>query len=309
MNLDRELRPTTFEDYISSNNEGIVEDVKGFLETGDPPHFIFVGPPGCGKNTLYWIFASLFLGREISIDTEEGDREYTEINASKEGGIDTVRTDITDFSSFVIRNHRKCCLIDEFDGSSKQMQMALKHVIEANEDKCHFCFIMNDDSAVIDAIFSRCYIAYFKRPKKQDITQWFIEKSYLKGVQFEDLSLVSDIVDYYGGDFRRMLTDCLESLRGRAFDGRKINKEDLWKIYEGDTRGVAQKVFDSESPIDTWAKYWKEDNFDNRRFLVDYMKLFYGKNAPLFAKIDSRLRRGCNPMVQMSALFSVLKHG
>lgn len=267
---------------------------------------MFKGPPGVGKNTLYWIFATKFLGKEITIDTEDGDREYLEINAGKEGGIDTVRNEIAEFASFVVRDHKKCCLIDEFDNPTYQMQMALKHVVEHYAHMCHFCFIMNDDSKIIPALLSRCYVANFTRPKQEDIAKWFELVVAKEGVEFENMSLIYDIVDYYSGDLRSMLVDCLEALIGRSMDGRKITKEDLWKIYETSTKSIAKRVFESENKIDAWANYWKDEGFDNRKFLEDYMGFYKGNQAKLFAKIDSRLRRGCNPMIQMSALFSVL---
>ena len=267
---------------------------------------MFIGPPGVGKNTLYWIFATKFLGREITIDTEDGDREYLEVNAGKEGGIETVRNEIAEFASFVVRDHKKCCLIDEFDNPTYPMQMALKHVIEHHADKCHFCFIMNEDAKIIPALRSRCYVAYFTVSDVNELATYFLNIAHKENVEFEDPNVVLDIVEYYKGDLRSMLVDCLEALIGRTMDGSKATKLDLWKIYERGTKSIAKKIFDSDNKIDLWANLWKAEGFDNRKFLVDYMKLYKGNRAKFFAKIDSRLRRGCNPMIQMSALFSVL---
>jgi replication factor C small subunit len=304
MNLDIKYRYKDFDKFIG--NEQIVKDVKGFLKTGDPPHFIFIGPPGVGKNTLYWMFASKFLGREITYYTEDGDKEYLEINAGKDTGIDTVRDVIGDFASFVVRNHRKCCLIDEFDSATVPMQMALKHVTERNEDKCHFCFIVNDDSRIIDALRSRCCTFRFKKPNISKVCSWFLDVAIQENVIFENESLIEDIAEFYERDFRKMLVDCLEALRGRTIEGGKITKDDLWKIYEGDTKSIAKKVYESDDKINLWTKYWKDENFDNRRFIEDLSKLYNGKYAHIFAKIDARLRKGCNPMLQMNSLFAIL---
>ena len=40
--------------------------------------------------------------------------------------------------------------------------------------------------------------------------------------------------------------------------------------------------------------------------LLDLFKLNNGKNSEAFAKVDSRLRRGCNEAIQMSYLFSMI---
>ncbi len=316
MNLDRELRPKSFDEYIASNNEGIVKDFKAFLRTNDMPHVMLVGPPGCGKNTLFWIFASLYHEREISIDTGEYDPDYKVINAGKDRGIDTVRDDIADYVAAPSRAYpkKKVVLLDEFDNPTHDMQMALKSIMETYEDNCIFGLLMNDDSKIIDAIISRCYVAHFKRPDFVDIGVWFKEKAELKGVTFESPELIEDIVEHYEGDFRRMLVDCLEPLRGyteTAPNGETINKvitkDDLWKIYATDTRKFALEVFENENKKHKFFELWKKYNFDERKFLLDYFKVSGMKMSAFFSKIDSRLRRGCNPMIQISALFDALE--
>lgn len=315
MNLDRRFRPKSFDEIIG--NKGIKRDMKAFIATGDPPHMMLIGPPGCGKNTLAYNFATEYLGRPISVDTEEKDSDYRELNASKERGIDTVREVIADFAECASNTYgkdgrllKRIIFLDEFDSTTKAYQMALKSIMEKTERNCIFILSMNEEQGVfVDALFSRCKVFRMKRPHPKDIAEYFMNTAKKVNVMFEDTKLIEDIVRFYKGDMRRMLVDCLESLRG-YFDKRQedgtilISKEDLYHIYENDTTDLAKKIFKSEHPRTEFMKIWERENFNVRSFLKDYFELYKGHSADIFAKVDSRLRRGANPMIQMNYLFS-----
>jgi len=96
INLDIKYRPTCLDEVVG--HEDLKRDLRAFLKTRDVPHLMFIGPPGIGKNCVAYAFASEYFGRRISLDTEDGDVDYKEFNASMERGIDTVRDSIEDFA-------------------------------------------------------------------------------------------------------------------------------------------------------------------------------------------------------------------
>ena len=93
---------------------------------------IFYGPPGIGKNTLAYVFASAYFGRKVSVNTGDGHGEYTELNASDDRGIETVRGFLKLFfkTKPVDPTKKRIAFIDEFDNSTGPMQMALRSIIE-----------------------------------------------------------------------------------------------------------------------------------------------------------------------------------
>ena len=335
MNLARKFRPPTIDEVVG--HEKIKKDLKSYLETRDPPHMMFIGPPGIGKNTLAYAFATEYLGRYISVDTENGDKDYLEINASKDGGIDTVREIISDFAEtpsdsyfaipligdnpndyITIMKDRRCkrvCVLDEVDSTTKAFQLGMRSVMEKNEDNCIFILCMNNEAGIIEpALFSRCAVFRFSTPKFPEIAEYFYNKAKEVGVLFTDKKLVVDIVKYYKGDFRMMLNDCLEALRGYKHkvdmvdDGEYIliDAGDLHKIYEDDTKPIAEVIYNSDNPKRRFKEIWEKENFNVRAFLKDYFELVGYQHSRIFAKVDSRLRRGCNEMIQISYLMSEL---
>lgn len=334
MNLSRKFRPKKIDDVVG--HENIKRDLKSYLETRDPPHMMFIGSPGIGKNTLAYAFATEYLGRTISVDTENGDKDYLEINASKDRGIDTVREVISDFAEtpsdtyftvpaigeegkiISLKTNRRCkriCVLDEVDSTTKAFQLGMRSVMEKCEDNCIFFLCMNNEAGIVEqALFSRCAVFRFSTPELKDIAEYFYNSSKKVGVLFKDKQLVVDIVKYYRGDFRMMLNDCLEALRGyksktKEVDGVPyivVEAEDLHKIYDDSTKPIAEIINGSDNPKWKFKEIWEKENFDVRAFLKDYFVLVGFKNPRVFAKVDSRLRRGCNEMIQISYLFSEL---
>lgn len=330
MNLARKFRPHRVDDVVG--HENIKKDLKAYLETRDCPHMMFIGSPGIGKNTLAYAFATEYLGRFISVDTENSDKDYLEINASKDRGIDTVREIISDFAETpsdtyfdipaigekadgaILKINRRCkrvCVLDEVDSTTKAFQLGMRSVMEKCEDNCIFILCMNNEAGIIEqALFSRCAVFRFSTPKFPEIAEYFYNLAKKIGVLFSDKKLVVDIVKYYRGDFRMMLNDCLEALRGYTHkkDGEYIliDAEDLHKIYGDDTKPIAEVIYNSDNPKWRFKEIWEKENFNVRSFLQDYFELVGFRHAKIFAKVDSRLRRGCNEMIQISYLFSEL---
>lgn len=306
MNLARKHRPHKIDDVVGHDN--IKKDLKAYLETRDPPHLMFIGPPGVGKNTLAYAFASEYFQRPISVDTEEGDLDYKEINASKDRGIDTVREVISDFaetrSATIVNGRRlkRICVLDEVDSTTKPFQLGMRSVMEKTENDCMFILCLNNEAGIVEpALFSRCAVFRFTTPKFPDIAEYFVKVADDEGVSFADKKLVVDIVKHYRGDFRMMLNDCLEALRG--YKKEVITQEDLYKIYDEDSKTIAEIVYKSDNPKWKFKEIWEKENFNVRQFLKEYFVLGGFSNARAFAKVDSRLRRGCNEMIQISYLF------
>lgn len=313
--LDYDERPRTFEDIVG--HEKVIKDLKSYIKTGNIPHIMLAGPGGIGKNCIAQAFATEYFGRLITIDTGDKDPDYYEFNCSLWTGIDTIRNEISEIlktKSSTVRDGirlKKIIFLNEFEELSDKAKRGLKSEIEVWAKNAIIIGATNYYEKIKEeALTTRWKLFKLKPPKIKEVSEWFIKTAYKYNVVFEPIDLVPEIAQHYKCSLRSMLIDCLEALRGypKFGDGLiHIKKDDLYQIYSDDSYNYAKKVYDSPDPKRTWVQLWKQEYLDNRKFLEDYMELCGGKHSRLFAKIDSRLRRGCNPMIQMTALFDMIE--
>lgn len=310
-NADRKYRPSNIEEYVG--NKSIVREVMGYIKTGDIPHMMFVGPPGVGKNTLAYIFATELFGREIELNTEDDDQDYKELNASKDRGIDVVRHNIVPFMETSPKSSvsRRVIFLDEFDSMTRPAQLSLKSAMEKHEDNCIVIMSLNEISGVkVDALFSRSSVFRFKKPKKSEIAGWFRDVCKSEGIFFPNKNMLKDVVDYYDGDLRHILVDCLEGLKGYAVgkDRYIVKKKDLHKIYEDTPEELVHKVATADNPKKAFFSAWRGGAFNERHFLEKLHREMHYKHSRVFAEVDARLRSGANAVVQFSYLFDVIQN-
>ena len=139
-------RPTSLDEVIDNHQN--VATLQRMLEQGSLLHLLFYGPPGTGKTSTILALARQLYGPQY--------RHFIlELNASDERGIDTVRNKIPEFAKVSSRALR-LIILDEADAMTTDAQNALRRVIEQYADKCRFCLICNDISAIIPGLQSRC---------------------------------------------------------------------------------------------------------------------------------------------------------
>lgn len=307
MNLDRKYRPNSFDEYVG--NKDIVRKVKSYLKTGDIPTMMFIGEPGCGKNTLAYIIATQYFGRPISLNTGEGDPDYKELNASKDRGIDIVRDTIVPFLKTKSEEYpkRRILFLDEFDSMTKAAQLALKDPMEKYSHNCLIIMSLNDFSGIkVEALKSRSAKFFFKRPSKKEIYDWFMDISQKEGVQYASEEVPKKIVTYYKGDLRNMLIDCLQALSGYK-NKDNITMQDISFLGTDKPQNYAEAVAEAKDMKGKFFGIWKKNRFDERRFLEQLFQELDFAHPKTFATVDARLREGCNPMIQLSYLFEMIQ--
>jgi len=182
----------------------------------DIPHLLFVSAkPGCGKTSV-----AKALANDIKAD-------YIYINTSSDGGIDTLRTRIAKFAtsySFMNDNvgGKKICILDEFDGSTPDLQKALRAFMEEFQDSCRFILTCNYITKIIEPIQSRCQIINFnmtdndtQKELKPLIIQRLSGILKFEKVEFDEKTL-EKLVEKFYPDIRKMI--------GLLYQYSKMNK-------------------------------------------------------------------------------------
>ncbi|MFW9925175.1 MAG: replication factor C small subunit [Candidatus Thorarchaeota archaeon] len=155
-------RPRTLGEIVGQ--EAIVSRLANFVERKTLPHCLFAGPPGTAKTT-----AGMALARDLFADSFE--RNFMELNASDERGIDVVRNQIKTFARSLPAGNApfKILVLDEADHLTSDAQHALRRTMESYASSCRMILICNYSSRIIPPIQSRCAIFKFARLSDEDV--------------------------------------------------------------------------------------------------------------------------------------------
>lgn len=147
-------RPKVLAEVIGQ--EPITKRLESYVKTRDLPHLMFAGHAGIGKTS-----AAVALAKELFGD--EYTRNFLELNASDERGIDVVRSTIKEFARTLAFNADfKVIFLDECDALTTDAQQALRRTMERYSKTCRFILSCNYSSRIIEPIQSRCVVFRFR---------------------------------------------------------------------------------------------------------------------------------------------------
>ncbi len=148
-------RPSRLADIVGQDE--IVERLASYVKAKSLPHLLFTGSAGVGKTT-----AAVTLAKEFFQNNWQ--RNFREMNASDERGIDVVRNQIKEFARTMPDGDAtfKILFLDEADALTTDAQAALRRTMETYAMTCRFILSCNYSSKIIDPIQSRCAIYRFR---------------------------------------------------------------------------------------------------------------------------------------------------
>ncbi len=307
-------RPQTFNEIVSQNIA--INNLKDFVKSGNMPHMIFTGPAGTGKTSTALIIAKNVIKKQNYF------ANVLELNASDTVRMDYVRNAIKGFvnQNLVVGDDAlKVVILDEADNIPKQVQQALRRIIEKTSSNVKFILICNYINRIIDPIISRCAVFRFaKLPEEKIIERLkFIskqEKLQIPQIQanefYEALFFVS------GGDLRKAINTLQMSVALELLDNLDLNE--VLKIsgfLDGSTLEKLIKTLQSKNFEGARKIFITIENLDSRNFLRQIMERLgnlniessnYNKIISFIGEIDYRISQGADAKIQILALIGEL---
>ena len=192
--LSEFLRPKSLNDLIVS--ESISRKLERFVRDKQIMNVTFYGSPGIGKTS-----AARILLHEINADIYE-------LNGSNYSGDKTIVRRIETFAStYSFEGKNKVVFIEEADKLTKDVQEALRYIIENTSFNCRYLLTVNHISKITDAIQSRCVPICFDVPRREinSIVKQAIVKYTDKLNEYDiciDPKVIKEIVETYFPDYR-----------------------------------------------------------------------------------------------------------
>jgi replication factor C small subunit len=210
-------RPSTLQDVIGQQE--IVARLKSYARERNCPNMLFSGMQGIGKTS-----AAVALAKELF--GEDFDRNFLELNASDDRGIDVVRNTIKDFARTLAFNaDYKIIFLDESDALTADAQQALRRTMEKYTKTARFILSCNYSSKLIEPIQSRCVVFRFKPLSSGDIAAKLEEIARKESISIEEKAL--DAIVYVSmGDMRK----AINVLQAASTVNKNVSEESVFRV-------------------------------------------------------------------------------
>jgi DNA polymerase III delta prime subunit len=206
-------------------------------------NLILQGSQGCGKT------------QTIKTLCKITNQDVLFLNGSSEGRyLDTIRNQVINFGTTVsmFNTKKKVVFFDEFDGTTNDVMLCLRGVIEQLHNNVCFIFTCNNLNKIIEPIQSRCvvlkYTPILKEEKPQMMSDVFKRMSYIleqENIEY-DKKVIIELVKNYFPDTRQLLNTLQRYSTGGKIDA-----------------GILASF--SDVSVNDLLKYLKEKNFTEVR--------------------------------------------
>jgi len=206
--------PDSVEDLILTKN--VKEFFLNVVNDGQlNQNLILQGSQGCGKT------------QTIKTVCKITKQDVLFLNGSSEGRyLDTIRNQVINFGTTVsmFNDKKKVVFFDEFDGTTNDVMLCLRGVIEQLHKNVCFIFTCNNLNKIIEPIQSRCVVLKYtpitKEEKPQMMSDVYKRMTYVlerENIQY-DKKVILELIKTYFPDTRQLLNSLQRYSTGGEID-------------------------------------------------------------------------------------------